>query len=96
MTQLTPYERQAARAAPLINLSYMHADNGNCRVYYRGSNKRLYCWQLADHRTGKFELLSCSKDGEPDCPVRMECFAETPEPTGDEPIESELREFLSG
>lgn len=75
----------------LINFKYHSADNGNCRVYYK-ANSRLYCMQLASR--DEFEMLSCSRDGEPSCPIRPECIGIIEPPKGDEPIEHELRSFL--
>jgi hypothetical protein len=78
----------------LISLRYLESDNGNCRVYYKGDNGRLYCWQVDGYNATTFALLSCSKDGEPACPVRMECFGETETPKGDDSVDQELREYL--
>lgn len=80
-----------------LNLRYHSADNGFCRVYYK-ANSRLYCWQITDYRyplAERFELLTCSRDGEPSCPVRSDIDITTQWPKGDEPIEHELREFLT-
>jgi hypothetical protein len=74
-----------------LNLKYKGADNGNCCVYYT-SNRKLYCWQKV--RKGEFELLICSKDGEPDCPVRQDIPITTEPVQGNEPIEKELTAFL--
>lgn len=74
-----------------INFKYHSADNGNCRVYYK-ANKRLYCWQLVTKDA--FELLSCSRDGEPSCPIKPEYIGQTELPKGGEAIERELANFL--
>lgn len=44
-------------------LKLRNTDNGNCRVYYTSDDKRLYCFQ--ESFRGRFELLVCSRDGEP-------------------------------
>ncbi len=44
-------------------MNYHSTENGFCRVYYRGENKRLLCYQ--ESFRGQFELFTCSKDGEP-------------------------------
>lgn len=77
--------------ATKIPLTYIDADNGNCRVYYK-SAKALYCWQLASRDA--FELLVCSRDGEPSHNANPDAFT-TPEPAGDERVEEELRRFLA-
>ena len=75
----------------MIDLKYHSADNGNCRVYYKALN-RLYCWQITN-RDGDFELLVCSRDGEPSHKAN-ETRHNTEPPKGDELIEDELRTFL--
>lgn len=74
-----------------INFKYHSAHNGFCRVYYT-ANRRLYCLQ-ASHGT-EFEMLSCSQDGEPSCPIRPEAIGNIEMPKGDESIEAELTAFL--
>ena len=76
-----------------INLKYHSADNGNCRVYYKSERGTLCCWQLVTR--GHFELLACSRDGEPECAIRSDAVVKTEPPKGDESIERELREFLN-
>jgi hypothetical protein len=44
-------------------------DNGNCLVYYK-ENKKLLCFQLTTR--AQYELLACTKDGEPSHPVSFE------------------------
>lgn len=48
-------------------LKLVNTDNGNCRVYYKSEAKRLFCFQESSR--GRFELLVCSRDGEPSHPV---------------------------
>lgn len=74
---------------------YMHADNGNCRVYYRGTHTGgLYCWQVTESAGNNFELLTCSKDGEPDCPLKRDHYGTSELPRGSEWVEQKLREYL--
>jgi len=77
-----------------LSLRYLSSDNGNCRVYYKSKAGRLYCWQLRSIVQGDFELLTCSRDGEPDCPVREDWPVITEWPTGDERVDADLRAFL--
>lgn len=77
----------------MLNLKYKLAENGNCRVYYT-ANGNYYCWQLTNNR-GDFELLTCSRNGEPECPVRLDYPVMTELPKGDERIERDLRAFLA-
>lgn len=77
-----------------INLKYDSPDNGNCRVYYR-NGRRLFCFQIADYRAKTFELLTCSRDGEPECPVNMAAIGNVALPGDmDESICRELAEFM--
>jgi len=50
-----------------MKLTLDRTDNDNCRVYYRDEKRRLLCFQ--DTFRGQFELLKCSRDGEPEYPV---------------------------
>lgn len=45
------------------NLSFLRTDPGFRRIYYRGSENSLYCFQVSWGKN--FELFLCTKDGEP-------------------------------
>lgn len=53
--------------ASKVLYKYHSTDNGNCRVYYK-RGKGLYCAQ-PDGSGLCYEMLSCTKDGEPSYPV---------------------------
>lgn len=57
---------EASDKLPIYRL--VEADNGNCRVYYRGESRRLMCF--LEERHGEFAPHTCSRDGEPDSPFR--------------------------
>lgn len=63
-------------------MRFVSEDNGNCRVYYRESN-RLFCWQDESSwgRTADWKFYVCSHDGEPSHevpePVTPPCPGET-------------------
>jgi hypothetical protein len=78
---------------PLV-LKYHSSNNGTCCVYYK-SGRRLYCWQLSDAKLNRFELLTCSLDGEPSCRVKKDLVIITDAPKGDTAIDRELAAFLS-
>lgn len=80
----------------MLDLKWRATDNGFCRVYYTAKGRRgvLYCMQLSDGRTGNFECLLCSRDGEPSVPVRPGCISSIERPGSDERIEVELNAFL--
>lgn len=91
-----------AKLPPVLNLVFDGADNGNCRVYFKGTGhyaKRLYCWQMDGIPNEKpFVLYRCSRDGEPEAPVRPELIGETELPAAsddDERILRDLRNFLA-
>lgn len=48
-------------------LKLTETDNGNCRVYYKDGRK-LYCFQ--EDKAGEFSFYTCSRDGEPESPVK--------------------------
>jgi hypothetical protein len=50
-----------------LKLKYLELDNGYCRAYYKGPNRSLYCFQEAAR--GTYELLVCTRDGEPSHPI---------------------------
>lgn len=79
-----------------LDLEYHSAENGQCRVYYTGPKGGLYCWQLDRTEPLTFLLHTCSRDGEPCCPVRQgeDIVVNTEPPLGDAAIEDELRKFL--
>jgi hypothetical protein len=76
-----------------IELKYVDADNGNCRVYYR-NGRRLYCWQMDSLRPVTWRFYVCSKDGEPSHEADPLAF-EIPFPVGHERIELELSDYLN-
>ena len=76
----------------MTTLKYKFADNGNCRVYYT-NNGCLYCYQATDGRYSNFDLLRCTRDGEPSHTVSFKDLV-VERPKGDERIEQELRWFL--
>lgn len=92
----------ADKAAPMLNLAFDDTDSGNCRVYFKGAGhyaKRLYCWQMDGIPNEKpFVLYRCSRDGEPEAPVRLDLIGETELPAAsddDERILRDLRDFLA-
>lgn len=63
---LVSANRELLRVQPTIPklvLKFKMVDSGFCRVYYTDPDKRLLCFQLARRNT--FELLYCTRDGEP-------------------------------
>lgn len=85
---------EAARPIPQLSLTYRSSDNGHCCVYYTGQNGGLYCYQLV--HAGKFQLLTCSRDGEPEAPVQPDWPVWAALPQGDERIDLDLRDWLQG
>jgi hypothetical protein len=77
-----------------INLKYHSSDNGNCRVYYTHKS-RLYCFQIENYRAKTFSLLTCTRDGEPECPVNMRFIGNVGLPKCDETIGAELAQFMT-
>lgn len=79
-------------------LKYHSTDNGNCCVYYKDTNKEnktLYCMQLETRRPHTlFNLLVCSRDGEPSHKVDMNNYT-IPLSQGDESTDTELNNFLN-
>ena len=80
----------------MLNLKYISTDNGFCRAYYKAKERpgKLYCMQLASNRTKDYELLSCSSDGEPSCPIKPGFVASIEMPAGDDATDRELRAYL--
>lgn len=76
-----------------INLKFHSNDNDNCRVYYTDARGRLYCFQILDYRAKTFELLTCSRDGEPSCPVDVGVIGNVEPARGDESIALEFNAF---
>lgn len=76
-------------------LIWYSTSNGFCRVYYKNKETGgLLCYQMDDYRGKKFNLYSCSKDGEPS--YKLDISKYKPErPEGDIAIERELIEFLN-
>ena len=80
-------------------LKYHSTNNGHCIVYYtdenRTMNRTLYGMQLETTRPAiKFNLLVCSKDGEPSHRVPLENY-NVPMSGGDQSTDKELNEFLT-
>ena len=75
-----------------LDFKYHSTDNGNCRVYYKDPRKRLHCLQLTDRDV--FEMLACSRDGEPSHRIHAHTIGTIALPPGDERIECELCTFL--
>lgn len=82
----------------MLELKFKGADNGNCRVYYtaplKAPARRLGLYCLQRDFPPLFALYRCSQDGEPDYPVSLTEIEAIEDPSGDERIEQELREFL--
>lgn len=47
----------------MIQLKYLSEDRGFCRIYYRSTNRLLYCRQ--EDFPGHYVWYRCSRDGEP-------------------------------
>lgn len=77
-----------------MNLKYHSSDNGNCRVYYK-CQSRLYCFQIENYREKTFSLLSCSRDGEPSCPINMRFVGNVELPQITDAVSRELAEFMT-
>ena len=79
-------------------LQYHSTNNGHCIVYYKDTdklNRTLYGMQLETKRPAiKFNLLVCSKDGEPSHRVPLENYS-VPPSGGDQSTDRELNEFLA-
>jgi hypothetical protein len=73
-----------------IDLTLYKVDNDNCRVYFKSSGQRLYCYQL--EKRGEFAMHECTDDGEPLCHVDMTKF-ETPFVEGTDSTIKVAREF---
>lgn len=74
-----------------IKLKYEQTDNGYCRIYYR-QQKSIFCFQLASR--DNFEMLICSRDGEPSHPVDMTRYVIDRLPPLDEKIAHDFVQFL--
>lgn len=79
------------------NLKYHSTNNGHCIVYYRDedkTNRTIYGMQLETTRPQiKFNLLVCSRDGEPSHIVPMDNYI-IPMSKGDQSTDKELNQFL--
>jgi hypothetical protein len=79
-------------------MKFRSEDNGNWRVYYTDSRKRmrnkLYCWQN-DGSWGRtfWRFYVCSKDGEPSYSISPPDA--TPLPPGETSTGRALREYLA-
>lgn len=70
-------------------MKFEREDNGNCRVYYRGQSRTLYCYQ--EDRPAQFTFYRCSRDGEPSYEVEA---IPVPPPPGDTQTGRSLIQFL--
>ena len=81
-------------------LKYDYEENGYCRVYYKGPQGSLYCWQNDGVGGVPFwKFYRCSKDGEPSYEVLgvegMKATTVQP-PPGETQTGRELVEYLKG
>jgi hypothetical protein len=44
----------------MINITFTHYDKGNCRKYFKGIDKNIYC-----QYDNESDYYICSQDGEP-------------------------------